>query len=276
MVDDPQKITLDHLRVDSLLAILKAHEDAGSAATGKSLPARYASKRARRLRGIGPPQPAQKPWLAEGLSKSAYYRRQRKQAQQQAAEVEFASKYAESLYENVTHLINSSKTRTRVYTLDEFRDLLGVPPGSYETFGDLNKDVIKPAVDKINALAAFTVSVRPVKKGRKPTHEIRIGWRQKDAPALHGASQRQHEADAASRRKDDVRRMNLMSGAIKDGAGRPPKLTAEQRREVLERRANGETLEAIARSYGVTFWTIRHVIKTAKAAENPDHVRILR
>ncbi len=46
--------------------------------------ARLRSERWRRAHGIGPRKPAQKPWLAEGISRSAWYKR-RKQARQQAA-----------------------------------------------------------------------------------------------------------------------------------------------------------------------------------------------
>jgi DNA invertase Pin-like site-specific DNA recombinase len=38
--------------------------------------------------------------------------------------------------------------------------------------------------------------------------------------------------------------------------GRPPKLTAHQRREAIERRAAGEPLMDIARTYGVSHTTI--------------------
>lgn len=38
--------------------------------------------------------------------------------------------------------------------------------------------------------------------------------------------------------------------------GRPPKLTPYQRQEALQRRENGETLHAIARTYGVAHTTI--------------------
>lgn len=98
----------------------------------------------------------------------------------------FTSKYAVSLYENVAQLVNLDKKFTHIYTLDEFRDLLGVQPGRYKTFGELNKHVIKPAVDEINALAAFSMNVLPVKQGKKVA-EIRIGWWQKDASALRNA-----------------------------------------------------------------------------------------
>ncbi len=37
--------------------------------------------------------------------------------------------------------------------------MLGVPPCAYKTFGELHRRVIKLAVDEVNALAAFTVTV---------------------------------------------------------------------------------------------------------------------
>ncbi|HEY8007726.1 MAG TPA: hypothetical protein VIE66_13245 [Methylocella sp.] len=46
--------------------------------------ARLRSERYRRRHGIGPRRPAQKPWLAEGVSRSTWYRRRAK-ARQQAA-----------------------------------------------------------------------------------------------------------------------------------------------------------------------------------------------
>ena len=40
--------------------------------------ARLRSERWRRAHGIGPRRPAQKPWLAEGVSRSTWYRRRKK------------------------------------------------------------------------------------------------------------------------------------------------------------------------------------------------------
>ena len=45
---------------------------------------RLASLHWRRAHGIGPRKPAQRPWLAEGISRSTYYRRKAK-ARQEAA-----------------------------------------------------------------------------------------------------------------------------------------------------------------------------------------------
>lgn len=98
----------------------------------------------------------------------------------------FTSKYSVSLYENLAQFSNLTKKIYQEYTLDEFRNLLGVPLGRYKTFGELNKHVIKPAVTEVNALASFGVSVLPIKQGKRVTH-IRVGWWVKEGEALRDA-----------------------------------------------------------------------------------------
>jgi plasmid replication initiation protein len=73
------------------------------------------------------------------------------------------------------------------YTLDEFRELLGVPPGRYKAFGELNKHVIKPALDEVNALAPFSVTVSPRKQGKKVVR-VAVIWMPKDTDALEEAT----------------------------------------------------------------------------------------
>lgn len=87
----------------------------------------------------------------------------------------FTSKYAVSLYENAAQWAGLSKKLMQDFTLDEFRELLGVEEGKYPAFGALNKHVIKPAVTEINALAPFNVTILPVKKGKKVT-QIKVSW----------------------------------------------------------------------------------------------------
>jgi hypothetical protein len=98
----------------------------------------------------------------------------------------FTSKYAVSLYENLAQLANLTIKTMHEYSLEEFRDLLGVPPGRYKTFGELNKHVIKPTVDEVNAIAPFSLTVLPVKQGKRVA-SIKIGWQQKDSDALQEA-----------------------------------------------------------------------------------------
>ena len=100
----------------------------------------------------------------------------------------FTSKYAVSLYENLAQLANLTMKTSQDYTLDEFRELLGVPPGRYGAFGALNKHVLKPAVQEVNAIAPFHLSVLPIKQGKKVAH-VKVGWFPKNEEALRVAQE---------------------------------------------------------------------------------------
>jgi Initiator Replication protein len=94
------------------------------------------------------------------------------------------SKYAISLYENVAQMANLDKKAAHSWSLEDFRDLLGVQEGRYKTFGEFNKHVLKPVVAEVNALAPFGLSVLPVKQGKKVVR-VTVGWWAKDASALN-------------------------------------------------------------------------------------------
>jgi hypothetical protein len=96
----------------------------------------------------------------------------------------FTSKYAISLYENIAQFANLSHKTFETYSLDEFRELLGVSPGHYNTFGQLNKHVVKPAAAEVNALASFGITILPIKQGKRVV-QVRIGWWPKDSTALN-------------------------------------------------------------------------------------------
>ncbi len=98
----------------------------------------------------------------------------------------FTSKYAVSLYENAAQFANLDYKTFTEYSLDEFRNLVGVQPGQYKTFGEFNKHVLKPALSEVNALAPFNLSVLPTKQGKKVTG-IRLTWWKKDGDALAAA-----------------------------------------------------------------------------------------
>jgi hypothetical protein len=100
--------------------------------------------------------------------------------------IAFSSKYAVSLYENASQWSNLSRKVFQEIALDDFRQMLGVENGKYPAFGALNKHVLKPAVDEINALAPFNITVAPLKTGRRVTH-IRVGWWRKSEEELKAA-----------------------------------------------------------------------------------------
>jgi hypothetical protein len=91
----------------------------------------------------------------------------------------FSSKYSVSLYEHLSQWTGLTRKSYQDRTLHEFRELLGIEKGKYPAFGALNKHVVKPTVLELNALASFSVTVIPVKTGKKVTH-IRVGWWQKE------------------------------------------------------------------------------------------------
>jgi hypothetical protein len=98
----------------------------------------------------------------------------------------FMSKYSVSLYENIAQMVNLKQKQFHTYTIAEFRELMGVQDGQYKTFGEFNKHVLKPAVMEINALAAFTIGILPIKEGKRIV-QINVGWMHKDAAALQAA-----------------------------------------------------------------------------------------
>lgn len=98
----------------------------------------------------------------------------------------FNSKYSISLYENVAQWSGLTHKVYQSLTLDEFRELLGVENGKYTAFGALNKHVIKNVALEVNALAPFSVTILPVKTGKRVTH-IRVAWRPKTKDELADA-----------------------------------------------------------------------------------------
>ncbi|OOY22480.1 hypothetical protein BMI91_19555 [Thioclava sediminum] len=140
----------------------------------------------------------------------------------------FSSKYAVSLYENSSQLINLSKKFAEDYALDDFRTMLGVEDGKYPAFGALNKHVIKPAVDEINALAPFNVTIVPTKTGKKVTG-VRMGWWRKSEEELR-------EAYAEAQRPRVGRRARI-SGRVEHVAPMPS-VESMSRKARLEMRRN--------------------------------------
>ncbi len=98
----------------------------------------------------------------------------------------FSTKYALALYEAIARRVRLDHIFSEEFTLEAFRELLGVPEGKLDTYGNLNQYAIKPAVAEINAMAAFGVRVVPKKVGRKVT-KVSVGWWQKDVNQLKEA-----------------------------------------------------------------------------------------
>ncbi|WP_165354819.1 replication initiation protein [Tropicimonas sp. IMCC6043] len=100
----------------------------------------------------------------------------------------FTSKYALALYEAVARRVRLKHVMTERFSLEDFRELLGVEPGKLTTYGNLNQYAIKPALLEVNALSDVIVSVLPEKRGRRVTGVL-IGWEAKDIEGRKAAYQ---------------------------------------------------------------------------------------
>lgn len=82
-------------------------------------------------------------------------------------QADFESKYGHALYENSTRFVNMQKNK--IINLDMFRKLLGVDDQKYQSMRELNRNVIKPAVEEVNDRADFIVNLESIRSGRKVT-----------------------------------------------------------------------------------------------------------
>ena len=143
----------------------------------------------------------------------------------------FSSKYAVSLYEHACQWANLSRKVYQEFSLEGFRELLGVENSKYAAFGALNKHVIKPSVDEINALAPFNITVMPIKTGKRVS-SIRVGWWRKSEDELR-------EAWAEAQRSKVGRRARIAGRA--EHIVLAPSIAGQLRKTRLSRREPPET-----------------------------------
>lgn len=97
------------------------------------------------------------------------------------------SKYAIALYEKVCLWANLDRS-VRTLSVEDFRDMLGVPPGAYVRGGDFERKVIEPAVLEVNGLSDMGVSIHMERRhSRAPIHSITIAWWKKEGDEFRAA-----------------------------------------------------------------------------------------
>jgi hypothetical protein len=97
-----------------------------------------------------------------------------------------SSKYSLALYEICKKRINLEHKWSEEFSLERFRQLLGVEPGKLTQFKHLNLRAIQPAVIEVNGLSDFGCSVEPVTAGRKVIG-IRLTWWKKNLEEIKAA-----------------------------------------------------------------------------------------
>lgn len=110
----------------------------------------------------------------------------------------FTSKYSLRLYELVQKRVNLNYKQSEEFPLADFRALMGVPKGKLKSFGEFNRDALKPALKEVNALGEYVVELSPRKHGRRVTHIV-LFWMEKE-PEARREAMREVDRHSAGRR----------------------------------------------------------------------------
>jgi Initiator Replication protein len=135
----------------------------------------------------------------------------------------FTSKYSLALYELITARINLTHVWQEDFSVQDLRELLGVPDGKLVRVPNLIQKVIRPAEIEVNGLADFGVRIEPIRTGgtmRGLVTGFKVAWHRKDIPGLKEAYSELH--------RSKVGRIARLSGKVE--TVRPlGELSAEQR-----------------------------------------------
>ena len=92
------------------------------------------------------------------------------------------SKYAIQLFQHIASRTGQQFKSSERFSVYNLRAILAVPEGKLMRFADLNRRALAPAIDEINQLSRFTLSVRPIMDGRN-IREVEVSWEEKSDAA---------------------------------------------------------------------------------------------
>lgn len=118
------------------------------------------------------------------------------------------SKHSLAMWEYLTDALGAKRSEaTVVLPLPDFRELMNLSPGEYEDFSDLNKRILRRAVDDLNVHTRLRVQLQIKRKGRKPDSIVFKVARAMEAPgaASHEETTRGSESIDSVRGGEDQR-----------------------------------------------------------------------
>src|SRR6202161_1821233 len=116
------------------------------------------------------------------------------------------SKYAIALYELIQLRANMERC-VETFPIDRFRELLGVPPGTYSRADNFNRKVIEPAVLEVNGLSDMSLQIEQERiHSRAPIHAVTLAWWRKSGDEFRAAMQ--------ERNRSKVGRMARLRGQV--------------------------------------------------------------
>jgi hypothetical protein len=100
-------------------------------------------------------------------------------AMNRAALLAFGSRYSVTLYERGA-LLAGRRDPTWRGTVDELREVMGVPAGHYRSWADVRRKVVEPACAEVNQLAEFTCGWKVEQGPRSKVLAVELWFRPKD------------------------------------------------------------------------------------------------
>ncbi len=131
-------------------------------------------------------------------------------AMNRAALLAFESRYSVTLYERGALLVGRRDARW-CGTVDELREVMGVPAGRYRDWGDIRRKVVEPACAEVNQLAEFACGWKVEQGPRNKVLAVELWFRSKN----------QAERTATERELDETRDGRK---ARREGQGMPSRL----------------------------------------------------
>ena len=128
------------------------------------------------------------------------------------------SKYAIALYELIQLRANLERN-IETFPIDRFRELLGVPPGTYARGDNFQRKVLDPAVLEVNGLSDMSLQIEQDRiHSRAPIHGVRLSWWRKSEAEFREAMQ--------ERNRSKVGRMARLRGQVETAEVIAPNVSA--------------------------------------------------
>ena len=123
------------------------------------------------------------------------------------------SKYAIALYELLQLRANMDKS-VETFPIDRFRELLGVPPGTYARGDNFQSKVLAPALLEVNGLSDMSLQIELERiHSRAPIHAVTLAWWRKSGDEFRSAMQ--------ERNRSKVGRLARLRGQVEIAAPSP-------------------------------------------------------
>ena len=104
------------------------------------------------------------------------------------------SKYAIALYELLQLRANMERC-VETFPIDRFRELLGVPPGTYARADNFQRKVLNPAILEVNGLSDMSVQIETERMhSRAPIRAVSLGWWQKSGDEFRTAMEERNRS----------------------------------------------------------------------------------